>query len=329
MKIMNIQSTKFNSNSPKRNSNSVSFKAVNSNSVKNAFKNGYSVLTDAIAMGEGRLANTRPMQQFVDFMKDKNYQQHIVVGVGTALSGFYIFNTLKAKNIEKEQKMPLALNQGLVHVAASVGGYTLDNYLNKKLDKFTETFNIANLENKDVQKMMLNMYEKKDSLGKKEFNAFFKLVPHGKDKTKLYSYKENITDSFDVDRRVMKQMKNHLKKNPNDTIVKDIYEELKTVPKKADNAFIRKNEIFTSSAKRSPFLRTIFSKQGFKKALKLATEGEKNISTLMTGLKVAKSLLVFGLIYRFVSPVLVTPIANKVSKHIEDKKKAKVLDGKV
>lgn len=39
------------------------------------------------------------------------------------------------------------------------------------------------------------------------------------------------------------------------------------------------------------------------------------------GLKYAKTLMIFGLIYRFVAPVIATPIANKLSSMYMDKKK--------
>ena len=71
---------------------------------------------------------------------------------------------------------------------------------------------------------------------------------------------------------------------------------------------------------KSKFMQKIFSKHAFNNSLKLVTNGEKKLSQLMTGLKVAKSIMVFGLIYRFISPVVATPIANSMSARIEKKK---------
>ncbi len=45
-----------------------------------------------------------------------------------------------------------------------------------------------------------------------------------------------------------------------------------------------------------------------------------NANTLLKGFKIAKSLMVFQLLYRFVCPVVATPIANHISNKIRDKK---------
>lgn len=41
---------------------------------------------------------------------------------------------------------------------------------------------------------------------------------------------------------------------------------------------------------------------------------------IMKGFKIAKSLMVFQLLYRFVCPVVATPIANHISNKIREKK---------
>lgn len=46
----------------------------------------------------------------------------------------------------------------------------------------------------------------------------------------------------------------------------------------------------------------------------------KNVKTLMDGFKIAKSLMVFQLLYRFMCPVIATPIANHISNKIREKK---------
>ncbi len=46
----------------------------------------------------------------------------------------------------------------------------------------------------------------------------------------------------------------------------------------------------------------------------------KRADEILKGFKIAKSLMVFQLLYRFVCPVIATPIANHISNKIRDKK---------
>lgn len=308
----------------KRNNDYVTFKGA---SVDTAKKMGFfskitNYVTDAIAHGEGKLAGTKPMQKLIDFLKDKNYQQHIVAAVGLVLSGFYMADTAKSKTIEKDQKMPLILNQGIVSVASTVGGYTLDNYLSKKLNSFTETFNISNISNESVRSHVLNMHAKKDNLEKTDFEELFKLIKN-KEEKRTYNYEKDILENFEFNNGIKNQLKSELKLGKADDAVKRVVEGIEAIGKKDADKAIKSNEIFLKHVKDSKLLKKIFSKQSFNNALKLATNEEKALSQLMTGLKIAKSLMVFGLIYRFVAPVFATPIANGISSKIEKKKKLK------
>ena len=47
---------------------------------------------------------------------------------------------------------------------------------------------------------------------------------------------------------------------------------------------------------------------------------ESNLSTMLKGMGVLQKLIVFGTIYRFISPVAVTPIANKIGNALNNKK---------
>lgn len=299
------------------------FKGMNAAKAKNAAGRAYDAFTDVIAHTEGKLAGTSVMKKFINFMKDKNYQQHIVAAVGLVLSGFYMADTARSKNIEEDQKLPLILNQGVVSVASTIGGYTLDNYLTKKLNNFTETFNIANISDEKIQKTILKMHEKKDSLEKSDFENLFQLF-RNEQENRHFTFEKDIKDAFDVDSGVLKQLNKELKKNPENKTVKKALEEINAIPKTDANKVVKVNEIFIKYLNESPLIKKIFSKGGFKQSLKLVTENQKNLSQLMTGLKIAKSLMVFGLIYRFISPVIATPIANSISTKIEKTKRQKL-----
>ncbi len=287
--------------------------------IKSGMSTAYNSFTDAIAYGEGKLAGTAWMQRFIDFMKDGNYQQHIVAAVGLVLSGFYMADTARSKNIEEDQKMPLIMNQGVVSIGSTVGGYTLDNYLTKKLNNFTEVFNIANISNSQIQKAMVKMHANKDNLEKSDFEELFGLIKNQQG-NKTYTYEKEIKESFEVDSSLIKQLKKGLKKQPQDEILKTTIEEINAIDPKSLDKVTKMNSIFLKNMEKSPTMKRMFSHNGFKQSLKIVTENQKGLSQLMTGLKIAKSLMVFGLIYRFISPVIATPIANNLSAKIESKK---------
>ena len=54
-----------------------------------------------------------------------------------------------------------------------------------------------------------------------------------------------------------------------------------------------------------------------------ANQGSAKLTKRMQGFNIAKQLLIFSMMYRYVAPVLVTPLASKVGKCIDNKKAAK------
>ena len=70
-----------------------------------------------------------------------------------------------------------------------------------------------------------------------------------------------------------------------------------------------------------------FKVANFKEMDKALGGNAKSVSDSMGmftgGIKAAKSLVIFGLIYRYISPVLVTPVANKLGRKIEEMEQVK------
>lgn len=125
----------------------------------NPVKAGYGKLTSGLAYGFGWLGSTKPMKGLVDYLQDKNYARHIAAFVGVVLSGFYMTDTAKSKNIKKDQKLPLMINQGAVCALATAGAYTIDKFLDKKLSNFTDNFHIASMSNDEHKKIFLQLKE--------------------------------------------------------------------------------------------------------------------------------------------------------------------------
>ncbi len=57
----------------------------------------------------------------------------------------------------------------------------------------------------------------------------------------------------------------------------------------------------------------------FTKKFEKINKGESKLAHYSSGLKMLKTAVIFGTIYRFIAPVFVTPIANHIGNKIEDK----------
>lgn len=151
----------INYNTPRNNGNkkeTLSFGIGNPLTAANkARKSVYNVVTEGLGHTFGALGSTRPMQSLIDYLQDKNYVRHLAAFVGVTLSSFYMLDTAKSKTIKKEDKMPLVVNQGAVCALSTVGGYTLDKYLDKKLENFTDKFHIASMSNNEHKKIFLQL----------------------------------------------------------------------------------------------------------------------------------------------------------------------------
>lgn len=56
---------------------------------------------------------------------------------------------------------------------------------------------------------------------------------------------------------------------------------------------------------------------------KIINAGEKDLEKYVTGINIAKKVMIFDVVYRYIAPVLVTPIANKIGNRLQEKSDAK------
>lgn len=125
------------------------FTNINSSAQKNnknvAFKGAGSAVTEGIAKGVGKIADTKGFRKFIEWFKEKNqWFPHLIAAESLWLSGFYMQQTAKSKTIEKDQKLPMILNQGITAVLCTIGAYKLDGVINKKLDKYKDVYKRMN-----------------------------------------------------------------------------------------------------------------------------------------------------------------------------------------
>ena len=110
-----------------------------------SFKGAGAMVTEGIAKGVGKLADTNKFKQFILWFKDqKNWFPHLIAGESLWLSGFYMQQTAKSKTIEKDQKLPMILNQGITAALCTWGAYKLDGVINDKLNKYKEVYKRMN-----------------------------------------------------------------------------------------------------------------------------------------------------------------------------------------
>ena len=289
-----------------------------------AFKANWSKIameksTDALAFGFGKLASLKQTQNLVNWLKNKNYQEHLAAFVGCTLSGFYMLDTARSKTIEKDQKMPLIMNQGVVCALSTVGGYTVNHYLNKKLNGLTETFHISQIQDKELQKEFIKCKENYSYI-----TTFKEKAQANPEWKPIFT---NVETKFEFNNEVKNYIKEELKRNPTDIEAKEFLEKIKSVKPTAtkDKADIIK-EMFMQAKEKSQSLKTAHNRIMMNNAITnlaktLKSQGKPYLTNMMNGFKTAKALMVFALLYRFVGPVFATPIANQFSAKIENNKK--------
>ena len=205
----------------------------------NPFKNGMDKLTDVIAKYYTKNVYESPVAKWLSRREDASQIVNHMQMLGSIIvSGMYMTQTLRNKNMDDETKKKLSLNQALTWVAATAGAYWLDDFLAQSWDK----------------KVSLN-YAKK-FLDDKDFAQKFE------------EHNKALKEAFKAD------AKNAGKKFKPDTVLKYISKNIKNAALETD----------------------------------------------LKGLDVLKSLVIFGTIYRFVSPVAVTPLANMIGDKIFAKK---------
>lgn len=124
-----------------------------------SFKGAGSAVTEGIAKGVGKIADTNASKRFINWFKDKNWFPHLIAAESLWLSGFYMQQTAQSKKIEKDQKLPMILNQGITAVLCTIGAYKLDGVINKKLDKYKEVYKRMNpqLEEKVMNRRLMGI----------------------------------------------------------------------------------------------------------------------------------------------------------------------------
>lgn len=108
-----------------------------------SFKGG---ITHNIAKGIGGILNNETVQSVVKKYahNDKNIARNVSMATDILLTGAFVYNTQKNKQIEEKRKKPLIYNNLISTGVSLVGGYSIDKLVQKNTKKFIDKFTEAN-----------------------------------------------------------------------------------------------------------------------------------------------------------------------------------------
>lgn len=281
-----------------QNNNRIANKNVAQKQNSPSFSGIKEVVSEPLSRLYDSVAGSTGFQKFVSKFSRTNSFTHLMFADSCILSGFYMLNTLRNKKIKKEQKPQMLINDALTLGVSATGAYFLDDKVSGLVTKFTDNYFASN--------SGFYIEQAKQVAGNKGI-AYKKGIIE-----EIGNAAINATD--DVIANITTKIGEHFKGMDKTKAFQVTGEKLKEVQDDVANA-IRANKGNSSEAIKAVTgtLDDVYDK--------LAGKFEAN--KLMPGINKIKTLVVFGLIYRYIGPVLVTPLANKLSSKFFDKKNEK------
>lgn len=224
------------------------------------FTKMYDNMTSWIAKNViSHVVNNKSVQKFADKFKNNDMLFNHMLAMGSLItSGLYVKKTLDNKDMDKDRKNTLAINQVLTFIISTIGAYSMDKSLNKWWSKVTNKYVGLQINDKNFAS---------------EFGQTLKGVA------------ERNKEIKEANKKLAKADRKLLEQAP------------------------RVDEYLKSYIK--------------DKNVALSEENLKSLTKRVKGMGLLKKMVVFGLVYRFIVPVLVTPIANKIGDRMITKRKEK------
>lgn len=265
------------------------------------FNTFYDKCTDFIAKHfTGKLVDSKPMNYIAENLKDSsNLYQHCLTAGSLVTSGLYIEKTLTNDKLDKDRKKTLAVNQGLTFVLSTIGAYTLDKYLKNWWENVTAKFVGNQVELENFSENFKNINKAIDTINKK-----LKETPNA-DVNKIA---EQVKESL----KMPKEGENGYKGFTEylEHAVKGAIEDADDVVKSVDRLKLDK------------YIEKLVGEES-----KLMPALSEELSAKVKGMGLLRSMLVFGFIYRYFVPVVVTKPANwlceKYLSHKQSKSETK------
>ena len=277
----------------KKNSNN-----YNNNPKTQSFKGVPSTITEPLSNFYEKVASKGGFQKFISKFSKTNSFTHLMVAESCFLSGFYMINTLRNKKIKKEQKPQMLINDALTLGVSTSGAYLLDDKVTKVVDNLSNSYFTKNQDfyiNK-AKESAKNLAQKTGIMDD-IFNAA----------------KEASDDGINaVTRKIGEQLSGIVAKGNKTKAFQISADKLKEVQEGVSNA-IKSNKGNMEGATKAAagLIDDVYDKLA----------GKVEADKVIPGINKIKTLVIFGIIYRYLGPVVVTPIANKLSSKFFSNKK--------
>lgn len=251
-----------------------------------------------------------------------NLLNHMQTAGSAVMSGMYMYRTLNNDQLDETKKKTLAVNQFLTFVASTIGAYFLDSMLDKFSEKISFNYTAKKLSKAYESMNKDTIFENAKTELENSRNAYNATFDFNKDlkkaksaqeiKTALENFKSTINIE-DSNNRINKAVDKLINQTETETEFKQLKQKIKdgfknTVTKKsqASNAM----EAFANELKKNKNLKNLAQYNEFFETL----------GKTLVGVGVFKKLAIFTMIYRFVSPIAVTPVANMIGNKMFEKK---------
>lgn len=102
----------------------------------------------------GSILNLKPLQDFAKKYCDSNFAQHVMSLTDVLLTATVVNKIKNNKKIDEKRKKPLIHNSVISTALCLASGYTINNLLNKPMDKFIQKFCAVNKDLPELERYL-------------------------------------------------------------------------------------------------------------------------------------------------------------------------------
>lgn len=257
------------------------------------FKRGMGKVTDGIAHYFLEPLMSSKAGKWLDNREDAGHiVDHMQTLGSCVVTGMYMTQTLRNKEMDSDRKKTLAINQGLTLVVSNIIAHVfsrkLENQWDKNISMKYAGWRLGFTKQEVAEK--LKQYQIKDA--KSYYNRH-------QDYDALKQYKAQFDEYLKTDTKLAEYIKAHPEE-----------EALKILTTKAK---FNKNKGYKNY--KLPNLVAYVEKEVDSADINLEKAGKNlgNLGKELKGLNIFKSLLIFTSVFRFIGPVAVTPVASWIA----------------
>ncbi|MDY6310801.1 MAG: hypothetical protein SPL73_06260 [Cyanobacteriota bacterium] len=257
------------------------------------FKRGMGKVTDGIAHYFLEPLMSSKAGKWLDNREDAGHiVDHMQTLGSCVVTGMYMTQTLRNKEMDSDRKKTLAINQGLTLVVSNIIAHVfsrkLENQWDKNISMKYAGWRLGFTKQEVAEK--LKQYQIKDA--KSYYNRH-------QDYDALKQYKAQFDEYLKTDTKLAEYIKAHPEE-----------EALKILTTKAK---FNKNKGYKNY--KLPNLVAYVEKEVNSADINLEKAGKNlgNLGKELKGLNIFKSLLIFTSVFRFIGPVAVTPVASWIA----------------